>query len=592
MQIIQVVRNNFAHLLSLIQKNVFLILLILGFIIYGNGLINDFVLDDLGQVVGNPLIRSVQNIPGLFTGSTFSDGALMLRGNYYRPIMTSVYTVLYSFFGPQPFSFHLIQLLLHVANAWLVYKIFRRWFAKSLALFGSLIFLVHPINSETVLYIANLQDTLFMFFGLIAFYVFIAKPFRSYNALIIFISLLFSLLSKETGILFICLLLLYQLLYEKTHLLKTFFIVTFAVVIYFFLKYAVAHIGFLANEPFAPISLLPFNERVIFIPSIITFYLKTFFFPLHLLTVQNWQISFLNIANFYHPLLLSFVIFIFLAFLPLTLFKNEKTKKKQYIFFVLWFTIGLSLHLQIFPLDATVADHWFYFPIIGLTAIILMIIKEVFLRRKLYLHLAVLLGIIVLLLLSIRSFARSFDFRNEYALAVHDLSQEPDNFVLQNILGIQLQKRGDLAEAEKHYLIASKIFPENNMAWNNLGFLYEQKGAKNNNNIQEYNKADAYYMKAIQTGNSPTSYVNLAELRLFKEQYEYLPINAFIESSLKKFPNNPNLLLMHAITLYELQRKEMALKEIQHALQIQPENIQFQQVFQWITANATINLTP
>jgi protein O-mannosyl-transferase len=591
MQIIQAIRNNFAYILSLIQKNVFLVLLILGFIIYGNGLINDFVLDDTGQIVGNPLIQSILNIPGLFAGSTFSDGVSTLRGNYYRPIMTSVYTVLYSFFGPEPFPFHLIQLVLHVINAWLIYKIFRKWFAANFAIFGSLIFLVHPINSETVLYIANLQDTLFMFFGLIAFYVFISSPFKRYNTFIVFISLLFSLFSKEAGILFIFLLLSYQLLYVKRHLLKFVLIVAFAAAIYSFLKYAVAHVG-LTTEPFAPISNLSLNERLIHIPSIITFYIKTFFYPISLLTVQNWLVRSINVTTFYLPLLLCLAIFVSIAILPFTLFKNNGAKKKTYIFFALWFAIGLSLHLQIFPLDGTVADHWFYFPIVGLIAIILMIVETIILRKRLCPRLFVFFAVIILFLFSLRSFVRTFDFRNEHILAIHDLKSEPDNFVLQNILGVQLQKNGDFANAEKHLYIAAKLYPQNNMAWNNLGFLYEQKGDKEKNNIQDYIKADELYLKAIQTGNNPTTYINLAELRLFKERFKYSSVNAFIESALVKFPNSPNLLLMHAITLYKLQNKEMALTEILHALQIQPQNQQYLQVYQWITANAPINLSP
>jgi protein O-mannosyl-transferase len=591
MNVFKILRNKISFTFGLIQKNVFLALLILGLIIYGNGLINGFVLDDAGQILSNPLIRSILNLPVFFSGSTFYNGQETLEGTYYKPIQTTLFSLIYSLSGPNPFIFHLVQLLLHVANAWLIYKIFRKWFSNNFAILGSLIFLVHPINNETVLYIACLQDTLFMFFGLIAFYILISKPFKRYNTLVVFISLLFSLLSKETGILFIFLMLSYQVLYEKTRLLKTISITAFAAIIYFFLKYAIAHVG-LTTEPFAPISRLSLNERLIHIPSIIVFYIKTFFYPKDLLTVQNWLIHSVNMTTFYLPLLFCLFILTLIMLLPFTLFKNNRTKKKQFIFFTLWLLLGLSLHLQILPLDVTVADHWFYFPIVGLIAIILMVIEIIILRKKLYLYLVVSFVIIVLPLFSMRSFIRTFDFRNEYALAKHDLQSEPDSFVLQNILGLQLQNKGDLADAEKHFQIAAKVYPQNNMAWNNLGFLHEQKGDKEKSNIQDYIKADEFYLKAIQTGNSPTPYINLAELRLFKEQYKYPPINAFIESSLKKFPNSPNLLFMHAITLYKLQRKEIALTEIRHALQIQPENIQFQRVFQWITADTPINLAP
>jgi protein O-mannosyl-transferase len=591
MSMLKILGDKISLTFGLIRKNVFLTLLILGFLIYGNGLINGFVLDDTGQILSNPLIRSIQNIPGLFAGSTYSDGASTLRGNYYRPLMTSTYTVLYSFFGPSPFPFHLIQLLLHVTNAWLIYKLFRKWFSNNLAIFGSSLFLIHPINSETVLYIANLQDTLFMFFGLLALCVFILKPFRHYNTFIVFISLLLSLLSKETGILFIFLVLAYQLLYEKTRLIKTVSAVIFAAIIYFFLKYVVAHVG-LVIQPFAPISRLPLSERLIHIPSIIMFYVKTFFYPIDLLTVQNWLIRSVNITTFYLPLLFSLAILGLIILLPFKIFKNDHTKEKQFIFFVLWMLLGISLHLQILPLDATVADHWFYFPIVGLIEIILMLVDSTILRQRAYLRFTISLGIVILLLLSTRSFIRTYDFRNEYALAKHDLKEDPNNFVLHNSLGIQLQNQKDLINAEKHFRIASQLYPGNNMAWNNLGFLYELRGAKNNNNITDYKKADEFYTKATQTGNDPTTYINLAELRLFKEKFKYSSVNTFLESALVKFPNNPKLLLMHAITLYKLGMRNNALIEVKHALKIQPQNNQSIQVYRLIDTNASINLIP
>ena len=113
-----------ALFLSFIHKYLFLVLFVLGFLIYGNGLINAFVFDDIPQIVGNPQVHSIANIPQLFAGSTFNDGSSNPRGNYYRPIMSSTYALLYTLFGAFPFPFHFIQLLLHIINAWLVFRIF------------------------------------------------------------------------------------------------------------------------------------------------------------------------------------------------------------------------------------------------------------------------------------------------------------------------------------------------------------------------------------------------------------------------------------------------------------------------------------
>src|SRR5579872_6936548 len=95
-------KQTITSLLIFVNNNILLILFILGFLIYGNGLINNFVLDDFNQIISNPLIHSPLNIFQLFMGSTFSDGILNLQGNYYRPVMTISYLIIYSLVGPTP----------------------------------------------------------------------------------------------------------------------------------------------------------------------------------------------------------------------------------------------------------------------------------------------------------------------------------------------------------------------------------------------------------------------------------------------------------------------------------------------------------
>src|ERR1039458_5774375 len=76
-------------------------IIILGFIVFLNGLFNNFIGDDFEQIINNPYVHSLNNIFIFFSGSTFYNGNSQgLIGSFYRPIMTVFYAVIYTLFGP------------------------------------------------------------------------------------------------------------------------------------------------------------------------------------------------------------------------------------------------------------------------------------------------------------------------------------------------------------------------------------------------------------------------------------------------------------------------------------------------------------
>jgi hypothetical protein len=81
----------------------------------------------------------------------------------------------------------------------------------------SLVFLVHPINSEAVLYISATQEVLYFVFGILAVLILAETRTNTYYYLSI-PCLLLSLLSKETGALFMVVSLFYLKLFRKNHL--------------------------------------------------------------------------------------------------------------------------------------------------------------------------------------------------------------------------------------------------------------------------------------------------------------------------------------------------------------------------------------
>ena len=137
------------------------IIIILGLLVFGNALFNDFVWDDKSFILFSSDIHTV-NISYLI-GQNIFNGA-----GEYRPIPAIYFASLYSLFTTNVFFYHLFQIVIHITNTVLLFFLFKHFFSKQIGLFLSLIFLVHPIQVESVSYIAASGNPLFFLFGITA----------------------------------------------------------------------------------------------------------------------------------------------------------------------------------------------------------------------------------------------------------------------------------------------------------------------------------------------------------------------------------------------------------------------------------------
>lgn len=173
----------------------------------------DFIsLDDPDYVTANPHVQA---------GLTW-DGAKWAFGNttqaaYWAPLMWLSNMLGCELFGLNPWGHHLINVLLHTANAVLVFLVFRRmtgatW--RSLVL--AALFAWHPLRVESVAWVTERKDVLSAFFGLLTVWAYVRFVEKSKSrdgkakwlyglALIFFAG---SLMSKATWVTLPCVLLL------------------------------------------------------------------------------------------------------------------------------------------------------------------------------------------------------------------------------------------------------------------------------------------------------------------------------------------------------------------------------------------------
>ena len=497
------------------------IFILIGLLVYGLSLFNGFVWDDEEQIVNNVFVHSVKNIPLLFQSSTFNTGgAGVSAGTYYRPLMMTFFSFVYQLFGPNPFFFHLFQLFFHILTAILVYLMFKHFFKEMTAFFIALIFLVHPAGVESVAYISAVQDIFYVLFGILAFYIVIKNraKFEFKNIFLINTLLFLSLLSKETAILFFIIIFIYQLIFDRKFIFENLIFFMMTVGIYALLRFALAGVFFTPYHN-APIVQLSLWQRIMMIPAIFFYYFKLFFYPLDLAVMQHWVIRTLDFR-----MLLGSLSAGILAFL---LWKQRFNR--NFIFFFLWFIITIFPYLQIFPLDMTVAERWFYLPVVGLLGMMGAVWSKS--GNKL-----VIMGVIIIAIFSIRSFFRTMDWKNGLTLYGRDIKTSKGAFDLENNYGVELFRAGDYQEAKVHFLKSTELAPYWWTNWNNLGAVYEQE--------KNYQKASEYYQKSIDNGQYYLAYENMAKILVLQEKVNPIAggkTDEFLRKALEMFPENNNL---------------------------------------------------
>ncbi len=256
------------------------IIAVVGLTVFFTGLHNPFMGDDDRQIVSNIPVHSIANIRLFFEGSTFynSQGLTPLSGSYYRPLMTTVFSLLYTLFGPHPVYFHPFQLILYIGGAILLYLFLQKSFGSILSLALSLVFLVHPVNSQAVFAIPSMQEGLFFFFGMLAIWSLVR--FRSVRSLLfVALCLFLSLLSKEIGVLFVVMSALYLFWFDRKRLLAYLSVMVLPIIFYLLLK--IHAVGLFAgpNQNIAPIASLSLGGRLLTAPAIVLFYITKFIFP-------------------------------------------------------------------------------------------------------------------------------------------------------------------------------------------------------------------------------------------------------------------------------------------------------------------------
>lgn len=520
---------------SLSSKKVALLFLFIGIITFIVCINNPFQGDDITQIVENLPVHFIQNIGYFFTSSTFYNGQVLV-GTYYRPLMTTAFSILYTIFGTSTGGYHVFQIAIFIAGSFVLFLVLKRFFRQWLALLLALLFMVHPMNSQIVFSIACLQDTLMFFFGISALHILISR--RSARSLIaVAVLLLLTLFCKESGLAYVIMAFAYLAFFERKRLWKLAIVMVIPVAAYLILKSIAVGI-LVGNANGAPIDHMSLGIRLLTSPSIIAFYFGKLIFPLHLSTCWYWIEQSISLYGVVIPIILDVIIaalFIWLAMLV----RKYLTKKSfyTYLFFACWSVLGILPYLQITPLDMTACETWFCFSMIGVLVMISLGILACKKRyKKFRLEWIMVLLILLIVAFSVRTIVRGTNYSSQYNIAIHDLQvSKGDYSALNNIAQYMIDnKRYDEAKSYAEQSIAIFAGLGN---YDNLGVAYHLSG--------KYDQAVTAYNKALSYGSMDFVYENLGQIYIGNWQD---PVTeSFLKKALQLYPQDYKLLTYMAI---------------------------------------------
>ncbi len=465
------------------SPRIFALLALLVAAVYGRTLKNGFVsFDDVGYVLGNPHVMAGLTWEGVRYAFGFTDAS------YWHPLPFLSHMADVSLFGLNPGLHHLASAFFHFVNACLFYLALLALTGKpGRSAAAAAIFAVHPVNVDSVAWIAerkNLLSTLFFLAAVLSYARYARKP-SILRYLPVFLLMLLGLLSKPTVVTLPAALLLLDwwplgrfkngppraadggsrparlslLLAEKIPLAAL--SAASAVLTIVSTRKAV----FEASVSTGPPLLLRMENFVVSCAR----YLENAFWPRDL--------------AFFHPYpsrvpagqlaacaaLLSIMLMVFYGL----------RKSRPYLIVgFLWFLAVLSPMSGIVQsgLWPAYADRFAYVPLLGIFTAVVWLAADFLQSFPRARKAPATLAALVILLLACAAFVQASCWKDSKTLYTHAITVTRNNFVAHTNLGIVLLDEGDVDGALAHCAAAFRMKPGFDELAVNLGNAWFRKG--------------------------------------------------------------------------------------------------------------------
>jgi len=476
-------------------------LVLLTFIIYGGTLNHSFHLDDGSNISSNKLIQI----------SNLSIDELVKAGfesfNRKRPVANISFALNYYFHGLDVKGYHIVNIIIHLLAGIMLYyfvkitlsirlardKFDETWF---IPFFTALIWLVHPLHTQSVTYIVQRMNSMASMFFIMAMLFYVKgrlTPERVKKVLFFIISFVAAVLafgSKENTATLPLFILLYEWYFFQDLRIKIsrkqFFLVaalggTFAFIFYYYLGSSPLDRLFpdYGGRPFT------MTQRLLTQPRVVLHYISLIFYPEP--SRLNLDYDFPLSYSLVSPIttLLSILVIIGLLGMAIYTAKNNRL----YSFCILWFLGNLFIESSTIPLEI-IFEHRTYLPSMLVILLFVLFLHQTVKKKRVLIVFLVAMS----LLFSYWTYARNKIWQDDLTLWADIYKKSPDKARVNQYYGKALYDAGRINEAfpiieRALQLYEKQIEPQKRKITyelstynSNLGILYMDQG---------------YYQKAI-----------------------------------------------------------------------------------------------
>jgi hypothetical protein len=471
---------------------VLLLLSVLAALIYSNTFSIPFQFDDRGNIIDNPQIKNLTNF-------------FALSGSRYVGFLS--FALNYSVGGLQVFGYHLVNLIIHIANGFLVYSLVLLLFkaesqhspltthdsqpniASWIALAAALLFVAHPIQTQAVTYIVQRFASLVTLFYLITVVCYLKWRLASsetrgrflwYGGAVL--STVLAMKTKENSFTLPFMILLVEGVFFRSSTRRRWlalipFLLTLPII-------PLSHPGAIGEGEagFAQETAEISRSGYLFTQfRVIVTYLRLLILPIG----QNLDYDYRIYHSILEPaVLLSFLFLLSIFILSLfVIFHSRLTAQDSRLrlmgFGIVWFFLTLAIESSIIPIKDVIFEHRLYLPSAGffMALSIAVVMGREWLHRQ---GIPAVWGVIgfgvMVLVLSAMTYQRNHVWHDAMTLWQDVVKKAPQKPRGHNNLGLAYQDKGMLEAAIQEFLFALKLHPNYFKARNNLGSAYVNQG--------------------------------------------------------------------------------------------------------------------